>query len=235
MTLIADIVNRVTANPAPVLFLDTCILLDVVRAPMRHSPDEVRVAQQLRTSIGKSPKTIYLVVGSPTQKEWNDNIDDTMKECDQAVNSCNDVVSICGHMGLPAVAPFASRPPALAGILRKLSSGLLGAAMATDHHADALGRAIDRVIGSIIPAKRGGRGAKDAVILEHVVQTTTELRAAGFGGTCVFVSSNTTDFAASGTSSPHPLLVPIFAPINLEYATNLTHAEAKLLSAGWAP
>ena len=45
MTLIADIIHDITANPAPVLFLDTCILLDVVRAPLRSKPDEVRFAQ----------------------------------------------------------------------------------------------------------------------------------------------------------------------------------------------
>ena len=45
MTLIADIIHDITANPAPVLFLDTCILLDVVRAPLRSKPDEVRFAR----------------------------------------------------------------------------------------------------------------------------------------------------------------------------------------------
>ena len=37
MTLIADIIHDITANPAPVLFLDTCILLDVVRTPFEAS------------------------------------------------------------------------------------------------------------------------------------------------------------------------------------------------------
>jgi hypothetical protein len=32
MTLIADVVTTVMAAPAPVLFLDSCILLDIVRA-----------------------------------------------------------------------------------------------------------------------------------------------------------------------------------------------------------
>jgi len=33
MTLIADVVTVVIGSPAPVLFLDSCILLDIVRAP----------------------------------------------------------------------------------------------------------------------------------------------------------------------------------------------------------
>ena len=103
------------------------------------------------------------------------------------------------------------------------------------HDAAALGSAVDRIIASEIPVKRGGKGAKDAVILEHAVEATSELRASGFTGACVFVSSNTNDFAAPGSTNLHPLLVPVFNPINLLYATSLTHAEAILVSAGWAP
>ncbi len=80
-----------------------------------------------------------------------------------------------------------------------------------------------------------GRGATDAVILEHALEATRQLRAGGFAGPCVFTRFNTADFAASGLAALHPLLVPDFTPTNLLYATNLTHAEALLLAAGWVP
>jgi hypothetical protein len=69
MTLIADIIHDVTANPAPVLFLDTCVLLDIVRAPLRNKPSEVLFARLFLTAVQKTPKTIHLVVASPTQTE----------------------------------------------------------------------------------------------------------------------------------------------------------------------
>jgi hypothetical protein len=138
-------------------------------------------------------------------------------------------------MALPAVAPLPAGVLGLPTLLRQLSADLLAAAVTLDHDGAALGRAIDRVIAARAPAKPGGKGAKDAVILEHAVELTTQLRSAGFTGTCVLVSSNTKDFAASGSTNLHPLLAPVFSPIQLEYATSLTHAETILLTAGWVP
>ena len=117
MTLIADIVHDITANPAPVLFLDTCILLDIVRAPLRNKPSEIQFARLFLTALQKTPKTIHLLVASPTQREWTDHIAETENDCTIAVNSCNAVASICGHMALP---PVASLP---AGVLTLSTCG----------------------------------------------------------------------------------------------------------------
>jgi hypothetical protein len=235
MTLIANVVAAITGSTAPVAFLDSCILLDIVRAPRRNKPNEVRVARQFLASASKAPKTIHLVVGSPTQTEWNDHIDETVNDCTSAVDSCNAISSICGHMALPAVAPLPIGVLSLPRLLRQLSADLLAAAETMDHHVAALGRAVDRVIASTLPARKGGKGAKDAVILEHAVEMTAQLRAAAFADPCVFISSNTSDFAAAGSTNLHPLLAPVFDPISLLYATSLAHAETLLLSAGWAP
>ena len=97
-------VNDIPANPAPVLFLDTCILLDIVRAPLRNKPSEIQFARLFLTAVQKTPKTIHLLVASPTQREWTDHIAETENDCTIAVNGCNAVASICGHMGLPPVA-----------------------------------------------------------------------------------------------------------------------------------
>ena len=104
MTLIADIVPAITANPAPVLFLDTCILLNIVRAPSRSKPDEVRFAQLFLASVQKNPKTIHLLVPSPVQPQWDTHVLERVNECTTAVNACNAVAAICGHLALPVVA-----------------------------------------------------------------------------------------------------------------------------------
>lgn len=235
MMLIADAVATITSNPAPVVFLDSCVLLDVVRAPLRNTAGEVRVANQLLASVGKSPKTVYLIIGSPTPTEWADHIDEAEKDCMTAVNSCNAVADACGYLALPGVATLPAAALGLPGLLRKLSADLLAAAIHLDHDAEALSRAFNRVVAALLPARKGGKGAKDAVILEHALEATKQLRAAGFAETCVFASSNTTDFAAPKSTDLHRLLAPEFAPLNLLYATSLTHAETHLLAAGLAP
>jgi hypothetical protein len=147
------------------------------------------------------------------------------------VNACNAVASICGHMTLPAVAVLPAAVLNLPAMLRQLSADLL--AVTIDHDATALGRAVDRIIASTHPAKPGGKGAKDSVILEHAVEATAQLRAAYFAVTCLFVSSNTTDFAVRGSTNLHPLLATVFNPVNLQYAVSLEHADSILKAAGW--
>jgi hypothetical protein len=100
MKPIGSIVNTVNANPAPVLFLDACILLDIVRAPLRNKASEVQFARVFLGSVQKTPKTVHLLIAPPIQTEWNDNIATTVNDCTTAVNGCNAVASICGHMAL---------------------------------------------------------------------------------------------------------------------------------------
>lgn len=202
MTLIADAVLTISGNPAPVVFLDSCVLLDVVRAPLRNVAGEVRVASQLRASAGKVPKTVHLVIGSPTPTEWNDHIDESVSDCTVAVISCDAVADVCGSLSLPGVAALPAAARNVPNLLRNLSADLLAAAITLDYDAGSLGRAVDRVVASRLPARKGGRGAKDAVIFEHALEATRQLRVAGFTGTCVFTSSNTSDFAEKAKLPP---------------------------------
>jgi hypothetical protein len=236
MTLIAEIVHDVTANPAPVLFLDTCILLDVVRAPLRSKPDEVRLAQLFLASVRKNPKTIHLLVPSPVQPEWDTHILERVNECTTGVNACNAVAAICGHLALPVVAALPAGVLTMPALLRQLSADLLAACVAIDNDGLALARAVDRIIAYRHPVKQPhSKGAKDSVILEHAVETTAQLRNAGFAEICIFVSSNTGDFANPGSTHLHAQLAASFSPVHLRYAVSLADAEGVLTAAGWVP
>src|SRR5271157_5748362 len=235
MTLIADIIHDITANPAPVLFLDTCILLDVVRAPLRSKPDEVGFAQLFLTSVQKNPKTIHLLVPSPVQPEWNTHILERVNECTTAVNACNAVAAICGHLALPVVAALPAGVLTMPALLRQLSTDLLAACVTIDNDGLALAHAVDRIIADRHPIKQHSKGAKDSVILEHAVETTAQLRNAGFAEICIFVSSNTSDFANPGSTNLHAELAASFNPVSLRYAVNLADAEGVLTAAGWVP
>jgi hypothetical protein len=236
MTLIADIVNDITANPATVLFLDTCILLDIVRAPLRNKPDEVRFGRVFLDAVYKNPKSIHLLIPSPVTTEWNTHILAIENECRTAVDACNAISAICGHLALPTVAVLPAAVLTMPAALRQLSADLLAACVAIDHDADALNRAVNLIVAGTHPVKRpDNKGAKDAVILEHAVQTAAQLRGAGFTGNCLFVSSNTKDYAAPGSTNLHAQLAPSFNHANLGYAVSLTDAHAVLIADGWVP
>jgi hypothetical protein len=235
MKPIGSIVTAITGSPAPVLFVDSCTLLDVVRAPLRDKPGEVRVAREILAAVRKVPKTAHLLIASPTSKEWADHIAEAVADCTTAVNGCNAVSLICGHMALPAVASLPAAVLDLPNLLRGLSKDLLNESVEIKNQAAAMDKAIARIIASIHPAKPGGKGAKDSIILEHAIETTGKLRGKGFPQPCVFISSNTNDFGVRGSTTLHPLLAPVFTPVNLQYAVSLTHAESILTAAGWVP
>lgn len=235
MTTLGRIVTTVGGSPAPVAFLDSCTLLDIVRAPLRNKATEIRVARLFLNAVRKTPNTIHLLIGSPTPTEWNDHIAKTEAECQDAIECCNAVAAACGHMGMAALAPLPTGTGTLPTLLRQLSADLLAACVTMDHQAAAMSRAVNRIIAPRLPARKKGTGAKDSVIIEHAIELTSQLRTAGFMRPCVFVSSNTSDFAAPSSTAVHPDLATEFAAVQLDYAISLEHADSILLAAGWVP
>src|SRR5208283_4578214 len=69
---------------APVVFLDTCVLLDVVRAPLRNAAGNVGAATEVLTGANRNPPTIYPVIACPTPTEWGAHIDDAVQDCEKA-------------------------------------------------------------------------------------------------------------------------------------------------------
>jgi hypothetical protein len=236
MPTIPVAVATIQARPAPVVFLDTCALLDVVRAPSRGAASTVEAATELLTGGTKKPPTVYLAIGCPTPTEWNDHVEEAVADATAAVSCVDAVAQAWGFLGVAGLPVLPMHALPLPDRLKALSQDLLDAAILLDKDTDALSRAIDRVIHSQLPARKGGKGAKDSVILEHAIGLTDALRNAGFVPICIFVSSNTHDFAASGTTTLHPLLQPDFdPPTDLQYAVSLSRAVTILKAAGWVP
>jgi hypothetical protein len=236
MPAIPAAVAAILGSPAPVLFLDTCVLLDVVRAPHRDSVEEIEAATELLVSVQRNPPGIHLVVACPTPTEHKDNLLDAQVDCEVAVRCVDSVALAWGFLGVPGLPLLAQQVTQLSDRLTSLSQDLLAAVMELDKDDFALRRAADRVIRAELPARKGGKGAKDAIIMEHAVELAIALRAAGFNGLCLFASSNTTDFASGKTTTLHPnLQAPFGPPASLTYAARLSLAVRALKSSGWVP
>ena len=69
MKSIGSIVKTINANPAPVLFLDACIFLDGVRAPLRNKASKVQYAQVLLRSALQNPPMVHLLIAPPIQTD----------------------------------------------------------------------------------------------------------------------------------------------------------------------
>jgi hypothetical protein len=234
---VAAVAAKIKLAVAPAVFLDTCVLLDIVRAPLRNTAANVEAATEVLTGARRPLPTVYPVIACPTPTEWGAHIDEVVQDCENAVKSVGAVSASCSFVGLPVLGPLPAGLATLPDRLKTLSKDLLDASILLDKDADALSRTIDRIISARKPAKKGGPGAKDAAILEHAISLVDGLLVGGgFAGRRVFVSSNTGDFATANTTAIHPEIKSDFdPPRDIHYFASLTTAVTWLKASGWVP
>lgn len=222
------------AAAAPVLFLDTCSILDVIRAPVRRLANCVADATRIAEFAASSPPRCTIVVGSFVPAEWHTHDQDVLRSLENHLaemdESASDFHGLCAHLGIPV--PF-TRPgyiaSGLAVRLHDLSRHLLQAATVLDRDPEAKDRAFERVtVTKLRPCRRGSE-LKDCQIFEECLEVGRLLRAAGFTRRLVFCSSNTSDYCDPGTI-PHPDIAIDCAAIGMTFTTTLPWALSVLKS-----
>ncbi len=225
MSSLIQAVANLTAAPRPVLFLDTCTLLDIVRAPLRELVHEVRAAAELCAL--SSAATVQLFVQDIVPNEWNDNLNTARRDGEVGVRAFTATWQIAADLGQPAP-PLPVLPPgALVDELEKLSHDLLVAAEVLDRDHDAMCWAMDRVVAKRKPSSAKGM-VKDCHILGHALRLSTLMTARQYPKSMVLVSSNRSDFAAPNASVFHADIVPDATAAGLHYAASIETALAEL-------
>lgn len=223
MPTITDVVDQLVAADRPVVFLDTCILLDVVRAIERKRANCVATAIELHAALITHPPLCSLVISHLVLHEWGSHegklLADAAKHLAEIAEQSAHFHDACAVLG---IAPGFSRANyaalGLAERLRDLSKQLLDAGIQVDSDDVCSGKAINRVIHNIPPSKKGGE-AKDCTIIEEYLAVSRALEAAGFKKRRVFCTSNTSDYCEAGVL--HSKLVPDFVAAGLRFTTNL--------------
>jgi hypothetical protein len=230
MPSIADIVAQIQAGGLPVLFADTCILLDVIRAPLRPAqlPGCVEAAQELLQLLTIPPVRCTLVVASFVPHEWlthsgseADNLRAHLTEIDDEAERLHQ---FCGLVGITPPFPTPGyRLLSLVERLHDLSRLLLDGALCLDPDQDCIIRAHGRASNYMPPSLKGGE-VKDATIVEECLEVSQRLQVVGFSPKRVFCTSNTRDYCERGSSRPHPSLAVDLGAAALGFATNLPWA-----------
>ena len=232
MPSIADTAARVAAAGVPVLFLDTCNILDVIRAPVRNLTGCVEAATELVAGVTAVVPRLALVVGSFVPTEWADNAPGVpatltrhLSRMDEQAGHFHD---LCGHLGI-GLSFGRSRysATALADRLHDLSRELLDAAVVLDRHPDTSGRAFDRVTVTRRRPCRNGSELKDCTIFEESLEVCRRVAGASPAPRMVFCSSNTSDYC-DGNVVPHPDIAADCAAVGLVFTTTLPWAVAEL-------
>ena len=232
MITLAQAVADLLAAPRPILFLDTCTLLDIVRAPLRNLILAVRAGVELRALAATG--TVRLFVQDIVPGEWTDNLPAARRDGEAGVRAFTATWQIAADLAQPAP-PLPVLPPGtLIDELEQLSRDLLTAASELGRDHAGMSWVIDRVAAKQKPSSAKG-AVKDCHILGHSLQLSALLAAAGYPNSRVLVSSNRSDFAAPNATVFHQDIAADAAAAGLLYAVSLEAAVTDLRAAGEIP
>jgi hypothetical protein len=232
MATIADAAAQVLAAGVPVLFLDTCSILDVIRAPARGLANCAEAATELLGMATSVPPSCRLLVGSFVPTEWNDHQQEVLDllngHLDRMQSQAAHFHGLCGHLGLAI--PFGPPQYVTSGLstrLHDLSRQILQASLVLDRHNDTMERAYNRVaVTRRRPCRKGGE-LKDCTIFEECLEVCRQLQSGGFARKMVFCTSNTEDYCAPGVT-PHTDVATDCAAVGLVFTASLPWAVNEL-------
>ena len=201
-----DAVNEIINHPAPILFIDTCTLLDIIRLPFRQKKSTTAKAY-----LDSAENAIKLVKDNRLRvvilplilKEFGDNLSRTKDELSRHVKNISSSLEILysihsngyGKLIVPDLFSFKTEL-----ILEKICCDLIELGIHVKQKDDTTLKANNRVIMNIPPSRKGT--LKDCIIYEHCLELAALLRNQGFNEKMVFFTSNTEDFCENSNRSP---------------------------------
>jgi len=220
---LSDAVNKIARLARPVLCLDTCIYLDILRSSAS--------AQQILNVLERYEKLLAQdafipIAPSIIAQEYARNVEHVTnsirKSIDKTVKEWNGLLPLMSVVSGSAAIPTMDRTVAMKAIdhLNAKSESLLHAALPIEPDSQIESSVSRRQSMSIRPAKRGKDSFGDCMICETVLALTAALRSIGFGQDVYLVTSNKEDF---GDERPgmqgraHPDLVRDFATNSISY------------------
>jgi hypothetical protein len=226
-----DVVSRILAAGLPVLCLDTCSILDILRDPTRDTASsmDLAVALELLARVEQQDSLVVLVCDQ-VLVEFGDHIDEVADECAtqlrklaDKVRAVDGIASQFGASESAATNHFHDHP----GRARSVADRLMNAAQRVRQSSDVSPRAYLRAMQGRAPAQKGKNSLKDCTVIETYLEAICCLREQGFSQRAVFLSSNVHDYCGSNRCL-HGDLQADFAGPKLDFAISYEVARGKL-------
>ena len=216
----------------PVLCLDTCIVLDILRDPARK---DVRVheheASLALLSAAQSGTALETLVAEQVSREFLGNVELVQQDAKRSIAALTRQVAKLNAL----VALYGASRPIELGYWndhdlrsRNAAERWLQVATTVRQTSNTVPNAFLRLNQALTPASRGKQSMKDCVILETYLEHIRSLRARGRTAPAVFVSSNTKDYAAGDKTTIRDDIKGEFQSLGLEYAPDMGAARGLL-------
>jgi len=199
---ISDAVDIFVRQPMPILFVDTCALLDIIRLPFREK--NPKTAMDYFCSVKRAieltiSNRLRIVLLPNVPNEYRENFQKTKDELSRHIEGIDKNLEVLGALHgssgnqLPVSGVSSLKTEKL---LENICKNLIEICICISQDDTLVVKANDRVVQNIPPSRKGS--IKDCIIFEHAVKIGSLLRKKSFTDSIVFLTSNTKDYCDSG-------------------------------------
>lgn len=194
-------ISLLVSRDLPVLCLDTCVFLDIIRDVTRDSISihNVKASMDLLLKAEIEEKIVVLMAPQvrdellANEKNVEDDLVNSLEKFKGRVEKVNDIASAFGADGQISIAHLDGHVDRAKNVLDRWKN----ISYLVPQYDSVLARAFRRVSLSITPARKGKDSMKDCVVTETYLDIADELRKSGLKAPIVFSSSNTKDYLDS--------------------------------------
>lgn len=213
--------------------LDTCAMLDLVRAPARVELDApfATAALEIYEAATSASPAVKLIVIDLVQREYLTNVNQVIAESTAALRKArgpylHSLTVAANYLRTP-LEPCVSDAwiDQAIGLGKDLVDRMIVAATIEPVTDDDKGHAFNRSYVKRPPARRGNSSLDDCIIVETALRLQRALPA---GERAVLLSSNTRDYCGGGTGLLRPELQADFDSCGLTFAVNWAHARSMI-------
>jgi hypothetical protein len=227
-----NVVTKILSDPKPIIFWDTCSLLDIIRVPFRENIQSDILSSSVKILEKIENGQLFSIVNYFVELEYNDHESHTYEEAKnhlikihKNISKIKDLVTFLP--GLPNLDNLDLIGLNLENSLKDISRKILNNCLIIDEDTECTSRASNRIYNNYAPASKGKREFKDCSIIEHYLKISKCLRDNSFDKKIVFVTSNTDDYGSPPIRIKEPLNIQ-FPAVNLEFYSTLHWAYSQL-------
>lgn len=228
MSLPATELARIVTLGSPILCLDTCSVLDVMRDPTRDSirAHDAQAAIYLLEAAETKTQLVALWA-EQADFEFQENLKTVEDEAEKALTKLREqvkrvdaIAAVFGATSTASTLHLVDHMTRARAIVNRWTKAMV----ALPQGSNIASQAVARVNRATTPARKGKDSVKDCVVIETYLAEVRALRDAGVTAKAVFASSNVNDYC-NAARSLRPDIAQEFAVLNLEYAPNLGAAK----------
>lgn len=232
MSLSSQDIASLAMLGSPVLCVDTCTVLDVIRDITRETVvlNDVGAGLALLTAVETGSGLIALMAEQVSIElathvsGVEDEARSGLAKFQSQAERIHDVAAAYGAQGALQVRHLDGHVNRARAVLDRWKNVV----RLLPHNDGVASRAFRRVNEPRTPARRGKESMKDCVIVEAYLEAASQLRAAGLKAPIVFASSNTKEYYAPNTRQLQSDIAADLGAVGVDYAPNFGAAKYSL-------